>query len=925
MNAEGRNTYIVVDHAMHGCQKLTIPITDDMRERHRINLNVKPRHTGINVVDSLKLSGTAGVVLSLQSGWPSRRQLNFCRSVLAHDLKLYFYWPEEKAIEHIDKEKLRSFGRLNMAIRLFSAYRNAHGYRYATHNPHDPSDPQYKLRAALFRFWKALTIGRVFLQNLRQEPVLNGAKPDNLLIDDENHMQPPASRLHNSDIADVIDNAHPVALNPDKLNVSGYGAYLRLDFWAKISSGGSYGHTCYVAKELGRKTKQTRCFMAHRYTLLDEMGIAQSILPEPGPHGNEETISNATAHYYPLLLAEFQKAKPSYIYERICLGNWVGAKLSQELDIPYIVEYNGSEISMKRSFDGGGYEYESFYLDCEKAAFKQATAISVVSEIIKDDLIKRGVDQNKILVNPNGVDLLSYKPDQDLKKAVRQELGWTDAHRVIGFIGTFGGWHGVDILAEALPQIMRQSPEARLLLIGDGNLKHLVDEKISKHQLQDRVHCAGRVPQKEGARLLAGCDIYVSPHNSHMVDSRFFGSPTKIFEYMAMGGGIVSTKLEQIGEVLSPAIKASQIKQGRKLTITDERSVLCKPGNIEEFIDAAVYLVRHSDICNALGRNARVAAAEHFSWERHVQNLLQFIAGQSRHPVRSKECGSRSRQHGDDFYKDQARNQWDNDPCGSHYVKNRHRHTLEWFKEVERYRYDEYAPWMFELMEFGKHRGEFLLEVGGGMGTDLAQYAANGAHVVDFDLAVGHLQHAKENFNLRGLKGHFIQGDAERMALPDNTFDVVYSNGVLHHIPNMHKVIQEIYRVLKPGGLVIVMVYAENSKHYWENIVYAEGIKKGLFHKYSVAEIMSRVVEISDDDNAAKPLVKVYTRERLKKMFRRFHIVSIDQCQMTASEFTASRMVPKPLKILPLNMAGRLMGWNLVIKARKPNGNHGSI
>ena len=101
-------------------------------------------------------------------------------------------------------------------------------------------------------------------------------------------------------------------------------------------------------------------------------------------------------------------------------------------------------------------------------------------------------------------------------------------------------------------------PAVKFLLIGDGTHKPQLDAEVERHGLDDRVRRVGRVPQAEGARLLKACDIYVSPHNSHMVDSRFFGSPTKIFEYMAMGGGIVASDLEQIGEVLSPALRAGR-------------------------------------------------------------------------------------------------------------------------------------------------------------------------------------------------------------------------------------------------------------------------------------------------------------------------------------------------------------------------------
>ena len=338
-----------------------------------------------------------------------------------------------------------------------------------------------------------------------------------------------------------------------------------------------------------------------------------------------------------------------------------------------------------------------------------------------------------------------------------------------------------------------------------------------------------------------------------------------------------------------------------------------------------------------------------------------------------------------DFYKDQVQHQWDQDACGSHYVKDARPDTLEWFLEVERYRYEEYAPWMRELMEFDKHAGEHILEIGAGIGTDHAQFAKSGGIMQDLDLASGHLNLAKRNFELRGLKSTFTQGDAENIPFPDAMFDLVYSNGVIHHTPfrvdksgngifcvgmlfrprgslvvtrceveilrnaaalgelrvpvrrpkcgesipfpdamfdlvysngvihhtpNTARVVEEIYRVLKPGCCCIIMVYAENSLHYWRNLFRDYGLHRGELETSSMSEIMSRYVEISE--HGSKPLVKVYTAARLRRMFARFQAIRIYKRQMTRAE------LPARLSWVPLSLTGRLMGWNLVIKAQKP-------
>jgi SAM-dependent methyltransferase len=259
-----------------------------------------------------------------------------------------------------------------------------------------------------------------------------------------------------------------------------------------------------------------------------------------------------------------------------------------------------------------------------------------------------------------------------------------------------------------------------------------------------------------------------------------------------------------------------------------------------------------------------------------------------------------------DAYKDAAQDQWDFNPAGSHYAGAAPSHTLGWFEAIERHRYHEYAPWMPEVMEFDRHRGRDMLEIGGGLGTDLSQFARHGARVTDVDLSIGHLQLAQENFALRGLPGRFVQHDAERLPFDDASFDLVYSNGVLHHTPDTARLIAEIHRVLRPGGRVIVMVYAESSFHFWYRQVWIHGLVEGRLRDSSIGEVLSRTVEVSDND--ARPLVKVYSRARLDRLLGAFEQRVITQHQLTAGEL--------PLPLRPFrSLLEPYAGWNLVAKA----------
>lgn len=260
--------------------------------------------------------------------------------------------------------------------------------------------------------------------------------------------------------------------------------------------------------------------------------------------------------------------------------------------------------------------------------------------------------------------------------------------------------------------------------------------------------------------------------------------------------------------------------------------------------------------------------------------------------------------------KEEIRRQWNADPCGGERGEGDEHGSLAWFERIERDRYGAYAPWMPGTIGFHRYGGRRVLEVGGGLGTDLTRFARAGATVVDCDFAEGHLRLAKRNFERRGLDGAFLIGDGEELPFADASFDVVYSFGVIHHTPRTERAVEEFHRVLRPGGEAIVMVYAKHSWNYWYRDVYKLGWRQGLLETMTIDEILSAHTEYSP--SGARPVVKVYTAAQCRRMFRAFRKVRVRKRQLVRDE------IPWPFgKVAPIGLMGRLLGWNLVVNAVK--------
>jgi glycosyltransferase involved in cell wall biosynthesis len=295
----------------------------------------------------------------------------------------------------------------------------------------------------------------------------------------------------------------------------------------------------------------------------------------------------------------------SFVYQRYSLNNYAGIRVARSHRVPLIVEYNGSEIWMSRHW-GHPLKYEALSERIERLVLASADLIVVVSRAMEGELVARGFDRSRILVNVNGVDETRYTPEVDGRavRARHELIGKT----VVGFIGTFGPWHGAEVLARAFVALCRQDSAMpiRLLMIGDGAGAAAARQITVDGGVDDRVVWTGLVPQSEGPEYLAACDVLVSPHVPNPDGSPFFGSPTKLFEYMAMGKGIVASNLDQIGDVLTH----------------DRTAWLVTPGDANELAAGMRRLASDAALRERLGAEARRDVLAHHTWRQHTRRTI---------------------------------------------------------------------------------------------------------------------------------------------------------------------------------------------------------------------------------------------------------------------------------------------------------------
>jgi glycosyltransferase involved in cell wall biosynthesis len=392
--------------------------------------------------------------------------------------------------------------------------------------------------------------------------------------------------------------------------------YLRPSVGSSSSVGGSVTHAHEVIRALGERGVEVD-------PVTTDTQIAEAACSDPDPPCRWRVARTprvlkalpASAGFgndLALVRAALWSARcTDVIYQRHARFSIAGALVARLTGKPFFLEYNGSEEFVGHYWTPTTLRGQ--LAACERAALTAATRIFVVSDVDRENLLGRGVEPERIIVNPNGVSIERFAAASGT--AIRRRLGLAETDFVIGFIGTFGPWHGAPLLARAFSMVAQKLPHAKLLLVGDGPQFDETQRQLVADGTKGQAILTGRVVPGEIPHYLDACDVLASPHVRLPEGVEFFGSPTKLFEYMAAGKAIIASDLGQIADVLD---------HGRT-------AWLVPPGDADALASAIHELAIAPELRRDLGVRARRQAEGH-TWRQNAGRIIdtyQALTGEA--------------------------------------------------------------------------------------------------------------------------------------------------------------------------------------------------------------------------------------------------------------------------------------------------------
>jgi ubiquinone/menaquinone biosynthesis C-methylase UbiE len=293
---------------------------------------------------------------------------------------------------------------------------------------------------------------------------------------------------------------------------------------------------------------------------------------------------------------------------------------------------------------------------------------------------------------------------------------------------------------------------------------------------------------------------------------------------------------------------------------------------------------------------------------------------------------------------------WNTEACGTHFI-TRFVDERDFFSKYREFRYR--TEWHIPAFaSFAQAKSKRVLEIGCGNGADGVMFASHGAHYTGVDLTPEAIDATRRHFAAEGLDGQFRLENAQGLSFADDSFDIVYSYGVLHHTPAPRQAVREVYRVLKPGGVALVMLYHRHSFNYYVRIL-------GYMRARVLLKIVSRAAGSKADRNrsAAGQLVGVrgnasekvwethydnflkegwsylkasnfahhgtdgpecpyaytYSRREASRLFSPFRSVDMSIAHFPLNKYSGGQLIPRAAE----RFIAQRLGWHLLVRATK--------
>lgn len=286
------------------------------------------------------------------------------------------------------------------------------------------------------------------------------------------------------------------------------------------------------------------------------------------------------------------------IYERYSLFMFASVWWCRRHGIPIVLEINDScQVQRVRSLS-----FAKLASRIECWTFQNATGLVFISSRFKEIAESSYTVIAPSVISPNAADLDKFVIDKESGEVLKQKMG-LEGKVILGYVGAFVHWHGIDWFIDEIVERLAEYPDLVLLLVGDGVSYEPIKDRVIKAGVASQVIMPGRVQHTEVSAYLSAMDFGILP------DSNEYGSPMKLFEFMAMGKGMVAPDFVPIAEVVKD----------------NETSWLFPANDRQACIEKVLALVSDKEAQQQVGRNARAYIERERQWKHNAEQLMSLV------------------------------------------------------------------------------------------------------------------------------------------------------------------------------------------------------------------------------------------------------------------------------------------------------------